>query len=277
MGFTNFKNWTAYVKLTAAELNEQIRDNGNYLKTTFALEEATELTIDGGEILRTKTNHSVDTEGDAATDNLDTINGGNEGDIIILRAANSARTVILKNGTGNLDLGGDIYLTDINQHVALLHNGTNWVPIWIHNIVREFTVNAFQYPAPGTDWTPQLEGAGLVASKTAKKCWLPLNFLKEGDAILSYKLVGDATEVTALTLDCKLVRINKANPLTTTDIPGGGITQITADGNFDSEAILTDPEIIATDKQYVLEINGTTDSDDSIIVIGAEIKIIRLD
>jgi len=111
-----------------------------------------------------------------------------------------------------------------------------------------FHVNAFQYPAPGTDWTPQLEGAHLAASKAAMKCWLPLNFLKVGDIITAYNLVGDAVETTALTLDCKLVKVNKADPLTTTDIGNGAITQVVADGNFDAAASVDD-ETVATDKQ----------------------------
>ena len=138
-----------------------------------------------------------------------------------------------------------------------------------------FLANVFMYPASGTDWTPQLEGAGLAASKTAKKCWLPLNFLKIGDVITSYNLVGDAVEVTALTLDCKLVRVNKADPLTTTDITNGAITQVTVDGNFDALAN-NDDETVATDKQYLLEILGTTGADDSIIVIGAEVVVTRI-
>ncbi len=56
--------------------------------------------------------------------------------------------------------------------------------------------------------------------------------LKIGDEIVTYKLVGDATEAAALTLDCKLVRVNLADPLTTSDIAGGGMTQIDADGDF---------------------------------------------
>ena len=141
---------------------------------------------------------------------------------------------------------------------------------------REFMSNAFMYPAPGTGWTPQLEGAGLAQSLTALKMWLPLNWLKIGDGIVSYRLVGDVVEVAAATLDCKLVRVNKANPLTTTDIAGGGIVQVVADGNFDVEATLTAVETVATDKQYVLEITGTTGVGDSITVIGAEVKVNRL-
>ena len=138
-----------------------------------------------------------------------------------------------------------------------------------------FLANTFICPAPGTDWTPQLEGANLPASKVAKKCWIPLNFLRIGDIITTYNLVGDATEAAALTLDCKLVRINKADPLTTTDITNGAIVQITADGVIDSAANLTD-ETVATDKQYVLEILGTTGAGDSITIIGAEVTILRL-
>src|SRR3990167_3087454 len=48
---------------------------------------------------------------------------------------------------------------------------------------QTFLANAFICPAPGTDWTPQLEGVGLAQSLSAKKCWIPLNFLKIGDII----------------------------------------------------------------------------------------------
>src|SRR4030042_1498478 len=138
-----------------------------------------------------------------------------------------------------------------------------------------FLFNTFICPAPGTDWTPQLEGCGLAASKSAKKCWIPLSGLKIGDIITTYNIVGDATEAAALTLDCKLVQINKADPLTTTDITNGAITQVTADGNFDATANCDDTTV-ATDKQYRLEILGTTGVGDSIIVTGAEVGITRL-
>lgn len=140
---------------------------------------------------------------------------------------------------------------------------------------RVFHVNAFQYPAPGTDWTPALTGAGLAQNLAAKKVWLPFNFLKVGDIITTYNLVGDVVEAAAATLDCKLVQINKADPITTTDITNGGMTQIVADGNFDS-TVNCDDTTVATDKQYTLEILGTTGASDSIIVMGAEVTVTRL-
>ena len=55
----------------------------------------------------------VDTESAASTDNLDTINitgGGKNGQIFTIYAATSSRTVVLKDGTGNLFLAGDMSL-----------------------------------------------------------------------------------------------------------------------------------------------------------------------
>ena len=140
---------------------------------------------------------------------------------------------------------------------------------------RTVLFNAFNFPDPISEWEPTIYGAYLSASLTAKKCWIPLTGLAIGDIITAYNLVGDAIETAALTLDCKLVQVNKANPLTTTDITNGGMTQVTADGNFDV-AVNPDDTTVATDKQYVLEITGTTGVADEIYVIGAEVVVTRL-
>ena len=275
MAWTAPRTWVANDVLPAAQLNTDIRDNEEWLKENIELEEADELTINAGSITITKSYHTIDTEGDGATDDLDTIAGGTEGRILILRAEDDTHTVVLKNGA-NLILGADISLDDTSKHVVLICDvAGNWhLPFSTRDIT--FTVNAFQYPAPGTDWTPQLEGAGLAAGLAAKNVWLPLNFLKLGDSIISYTLHGDATEAAALTLDCKLVSIDLADPIDTTDVPGGGIVQVDAGGNFSVTATLTAPEVIVTTKQYVLEILGTTGAGDSITVMGAEVVVRRL-
>jgi len=141
-------------------------------------------------------------------------------------------------------------------------------------VARTFHVNTFQYPAPGTDWTPEKAGAGLGANLAAKYCWLPLNFLKVGDVITKYRLVGDAVEAAAITIDCKLVVVNLADPITYTDVTNGAIVQVTADGNFDVEADCDDTTV-TTDKQYTLEILGTCGAGDAITVIGAEVQVTR--
>jgi hypothetical protein len=133
MTWTAPKDWQAGVKLTAGELNQQIRDNEDWLKENIELGTADELTIDTGAVTITKSYHTIDTEGDAATDDLDAISGGNEGRILIIHSADNARVVILKNGT-NLILGEDIILDDTNIHVMLICDSagywhTFWTPI----------------------------------------------------------------------------------------------------------------------------------------------------
>jgi hypothetical protein len=118
--WTDPKTWTPGSKLTAAELNQQIRDNESWLKENIELGPASELTIDTGAITITKSYHTIDTEDDEASDELDTIGGGSEGRILIIHSADNDRIVILKNATGNLILGEDIYLDDINIHVMLI-------------------------------------------------------------------------------------------------------------------------------------------------------------
>jgi hypothetical protein len=164
---------------------------------------------------------------------------------------------------GHLDLTADTSI-DVNGDIVVTG----------HSDGQVFHVNAFQFPNPGTDWTPGASGAELGASLSSKKVYLPLNFLKVGDEIASYNLVGDIVEANTVTLDCKLVSLNKADPLTTTDITNGGMTQQDADGNFDV-AVNCDDTTVATDKQYYLEIEGTTGASDAIYVIGAEITINR--
>ena len=88
----------------------------------------TELTISSGVVTATQSYHQIDTEGDAATDDLDTINGGSAGRMLFLGPQNGTRDVVLKDGTGNIFTqdGADITLSLFGQRVLLLHNGTNW-------------------------------------------------------------------------------------------------------------------------------------------------------
>ena len=87
----------------------------------------TELTIAIGAITVTQTFHTVDTEGDAASDDLDTINGGSDGRLIVLKPINDARTVVVKHNTGNIWLQGkaDISLDDISDGLMLVYSATD--------------------------------------------------------------------------------------------------------------------------------------------------------
>ncbi len=89
-----------------------------------------EKTIATGVITATESWHTVDTEGDAGTDDLATINGGVTGAILVLTAANSTRDVVVKDSTGNLKLNGDMTLTHANDSITLLcTTGSEWVEI----------------------------------------------------------------------------------------------------------------------------------------------------
>lgn len=100
-----------------ADLNEMTAVFNSLFKS------AIELTIAGGVVTVTQGVHTVDNQDDDADDDLDTINGFDVERRILIRAENSGRTVTLKDGTGNLLLGGsDIVLDDTNLYVALFYD-----------------------------------------------------------------------------------------------------------------------------------------------------------
>lgn len=92
---------------------------------------AGQATIASGAITLTRSYMTVDTEGGAATDDLDTINGGADGDIVYLRQVNSARDIVLKHATGNLRLNGatDKTLSSISDVIQLLRVAGNWCQV----------------------------------------------------------------------------------------------------------------------------------------------------
>jgi len=110
--------------------------NGNSFKDFYLAGEAklagittlgssSELTIASGGITITSSYHTVDTEGDAASDNLNTINGGSTGSILILNSVTS-RSVTLKDDSDNLRLAGDFTLSQANDSIMLIKFGTTW-------------------------------------------------------------------------------------------------------------------------------------------------------
>lgn len=275
MAWTAPKTWADGNTIPEGDLNTHVRDNLLFLKENILLEEADELTISTGAVTITKSYHKIDTESDAASDDLDTISGFGEGRILILRADHTDRTVVLKNGTGNLVIGADIYLDDDNKHVALIADDDgDWHLLSTSRDVT-FMVNAFQFPVPATEWAPASLGAHLPVNQTGAVMYLPLNFLKLGDVIISYKLLADMTVAGTSSLDCKLVELTVGDPITPVDITNGAIATQTTNGAKDIEASVDD-ETVETDKMYYLLITGTTDAADTIDVMGAEVLVRRL-
>lgn len=95
---------------------------------------STELTIAAGAVTNTQNWHTIDTQADAASDDLDTITAAadvTDGYLLFVRANNAARTVVLKHNTGNIYCpgGADISLTDVFPVVCLMYDATlvKWV------------------------------------------------------------------------------------------------------------------------------------------------------
>ncbi len=96
----------------------------------FRLTRVSSLTVATGAITVTGSYHSVDTEAAAATDDLDTINGAvGDGHVLIIRPVNSARDIVVKNGTGNISCrgGADITLGTSATGLMLVYNGATWM------------------------------------------------------------------------------------------------------------------------------------------------------
>lgn len=127
----NFTDFTGATALTMVELNRRFyqldgviedQKDGNYYGAS------SELTITaGGAITVTGGYHTVAANGAPVVDDLDTINGTVEGQVITIAAA-SGDTITLRHGVGNIATmtGGPISMSG-NQQLMLLDNGTNLV------------------------------------------------------------------------------------------------------------------------------------------------------
>ena len=136
MGWTAVHTWTAAV-LTVAQMNEQVRDNIDFLKKNIALEAAVELTISGGAVAKTKAYHTITVEGGTGSgaDTLDTVTGGGEGEILILKTtttgANDQVTIADSTGADTFILAGAaaFVMAHIDDRIMFIHNGTEWVEL----------------------------------------------------------------------------------------------------------------------------------------------------
>jgi len=89
------------------------------------------LTISGGAVSIANAVHGINTELGASTDDLATINGGQDGDLLFLFPAFAGRTVVLKHSTGNIWLNGgvDIGLDSEKKTILLIRHNSVWSDI----------------------------------------------------------------------------------------------------------------------------------------------------
>lgn len=87
---------------------------------------STQLTVVSNAITVTGTVHSVFSAAPPNSVNLETINGGSNGDVIILRGTDTGATIALKDNTGNLRMSGTFSLTSADDFAVLYCDGTDW-------------------------------------------------------------------------------------------------------------------------------------------------------
>lgn len=108
------------------------RDTNSTVSSFITTPDPTTLTIASGAVTVSQSYHEIDTEGGAATDDLDTINDPaslTDVAILVLRATSSSRTVVLKDGTGNLRLAGDFSLDHNRDTITLIGTGGIWYEV----------------------------------------------------------------------------------------------------------------------------------------------------
>jgi hypothetical protein len=101
------------------------------VKGKFSTTQGTTQTIASGIITAPSSNFLIETEASAATDDLDTINGGVDGMELTVGNVADARNVILKHNTGNIfnPAGFDIVLETTKDKVVLKYSST--LSLWI--------------------------------------------------------------------------------------------------------------------------------------------------
>jgi len=114
-------------------LQTLLEDQRNIIAQLSGGVAATTITIATGVATPINGTHLIDTEASAATDDLDTLTAGTleVGQVLVIGAANTARDVVVKHATGNIQLvdSVDLTLTDTTERLVLVYDGTNWIEV----------------------------------------------------------------------------------------------------------------------------------------------------
>jgi len=137
----------------------------------------------------------------------------------------------------------------------------------------------FNCPAVAEGYANE-EGCIVPASQTGTKIYVPLDGLKVGDKVISFRVFGYITSGgNAVTVDADIIEVPKAG--TPADPTGDGsndITQVskTAAYDMDEECVVTaDTCIIEADKTYHILLLSTTGAGCTIQYTGIEVTIDR--
>jgi hypothetical protein len=165
---TNGTDWRTMFLATVSATGNNTLSGSNTFTGKVLLPTDGELTIATGAVTVTGAFHTIDTESDAASDNLDTISGGADGQVLQIRADNDARTVVVKHNTGNIYNPGaaDISLDNYYNVLNLRYDGTLTKWVVINNTASETVPGNVELAttaeaAAGTDTTRAVTPAGL--------------------------------------------------------------------------------------------------------------------
>lgn len=147
MKIRTIATWAAALALASVGLAQPAYDVTDDSEWTGAI--TTELTIATGAVTMTGDNvwYTIDTESDAASDDLATINLASaanlrDNTLIVLTSEASARDVTLQDGTGNLNLGRDIVLgTTLEDWVILHYDTATWYLVGTSETVRNTAID----------------------------------------------------------------------------------------------------------------------------------------
>ena len=69
---------------------------------------------------------TLDTESEAATDDCDTITGGDAGQLLMLHTEDNGRDITIKDNVGNLKMNGDMTLSKTQDRILFHAGGSGW-------------------------------------------------------------------------------------------------------------------------------------------------------
>lgn len=166
-----------------------------------------ELVISVGEITPTGVYHTVDTEADAGTDDLDTILGGVDGQLLVIHTEDNARDVTLTNA-GNISTPSavDITLSATTDVATLLYDATaaKWVVVSApvapasETVAGVISIATDAEVKTGTESEKATPPSAINAHEGVSKAWI--NFNGEGTISTrdSYNVTGIADNGTGL-------------------------------------------------------------------------------
>ncbi len=185
------------------------------------LDAGSELTIATGAITVTNARHTVDTESDAGSDDLVTISGTSAGELFILSAIHTDRSIVLKNGSGNIicATGADITLEETYQAVLCISDGTN---------VTAYTLFG---SGSGGSATPNF---GAEATKTISSGVVATGTDRNLIIAAESSTADDLVEITGLTVGDKvLLRADTGDTITVKHNSGSATIKILIQDNAD--------------------------------------------